>query len=279
MRRFLKLLTALAFLSAPAFGLGPNSASGNITVVNGNGTTGACTAASCVSQPYHQNFGGGTIFTGSQAWYSTASLQLTGTWVGTISFQYSQDEGATWATTYCYTAPIAVALGTISSTTANGNWICPVQGTTTLRAVATSWTSGTAAVAMEAYTQPAVTAPLGGTTASSGIFACNVGSSVCASGAAGTVIQVKATAGTVLCLDLINTTAAVAYLQIFPTPSASVTLGTTLPLTSVGLAASGTKAFCYPGAGIVTSSGISIAGTTTPTGNTGAAINANIVYQ
>ena len=267
--RALRLLPLLLLLAAPAFALGPNSTSASLTVQNANGNTGACTVLSCVLLPVHQG-ASGTIFTGSDARYGTASLQITGTWVGTITFQYSQDEGATWNNYGVY--PLvggSIFATSVTSTTANGNWVVPVQGITTFRAVMSTFTSGTAAVAMEVLLQPAAVAPIGGMATTS-----YQNSSV-----AGTVQQVKATQAQLQCLSLLNTTAAVAYLQIFYLPSASVTLGTTVPNYFVGMAASQGTSFCFPAPVGGSGSGLSLAGTTTAGGLTGAAIAVSVAYQ
>lgn len=99
---------------------------------------------------------------------------------------------------------------------------------------------------------------------------------------AGTVVQLKATAGQLYMLNAFNTTGATAYLQIFGKPSASVTLGTTvadwtirLPLNS---SSSVPLVFTVP-VNIIGGSGLSIAGTTTATGLTGAAISVSALYQ
>jgi hypothetical protein len=76
---------------------------------------------------------------------------------------------------------------------------------------------------------------------------------------------------------LLNTTAAVAYLQIFDAAAAAdVTLGSTTPTLSLGLIASGGAVLAPSGwKGIQFTKGIVVAGTTTVNGNTGAAIDCN----
>lgn len=93
---------------------------------------------------------------------------------------------------------------------------------------------------------------------------------------AGTVVQVKATAAQLYSLRLVNTTAAVAYLQVWWKPSASVNIGTTAPEWVVRLAANETAVIPIPAMGIAKSpdTGLSIAGCTTSSGAcTGAAIS------
>ena len=78
-------------------------------------------------------------------------------------------------------------------------------------------------------------------------------------------------------LTFLNTTAAVAYLQVFNLPSASVTLGTTVPALSIGVPASAALVLPLPEDGLnLGGDGLSVAGTTTRAGVTGAAQDLNI---
>lgn len=93
----------------------------------------------------------------------------------------------------------------------------------------------------------------------------------------GTLIKVKAKGpGHVYSIDALNTTGAVAYLQILDADPG--TLGTTVPLVSIGIAANG-KANLRFIKGIYCATGIAVAGTTTRTGSTGAQIDVNIEYD
>lgn len=94
--------------------------------------------------------------------------------------------------------------------------------------------------------------------------------------AAGTVIAVSTTSNELKLLVLLNTTAAVAYFQIFNVPAASVTLGTTVPTLSIGLPANAGMSLPIANGVKLGGSGMSVAGTTTRTGSTGAAIDYNI---
>jgi hypothetical protein len=91
---------------------------------------------------------------------------------------------------------------------------------------------------------------------------------------AGAAVNIKSNGMALLCgLKLINTTAAAAYLQVFDVPAASVVLGTTVPKFVVPLGASeimSPESFEPPIQ--FTGTGLSIAGTTTAGGNTGAQI-------
>jgi|SRR5206468_4780005 len=104
---------------------------------------------------------------------------------------------------------------------------------------------------------------------------CNAGAPV-----AGTVVNVS-TSGPIRiqAVALLNTTAAVAFLQMFENIAANVVLGTTVPDMSIGLPASGGISFPIPDGWLMGGlNGLSIAGTTTSTGAVGAGIQVNIIY-
>lgn len=91
---------------------------------------------------------------------------------------------------------------------------------------------------------------------------------------AGTVVQVKGNGPARLkALRLVNTTAAAAYLQVFDKMATAVTLGTTAPKFAVRLAANETLVLALLQYIEVGGTGLSLAGTTTPTGLTGAAVS------
>jgi hypothetical protein len=76
---------------------------------------------------------------------SVVSLQIAGTWVGTLVFEGSQDGGQT----YPISLPMFVPPGlsaVATSATANGNWIGQPGGLTNVRARCTAYTSGGAIV-------------------------------------------------------------------------------------------------------------------------------------
>lgn len=95
---------------------------------------------------------------------------------------------------------------------------------------------------------------------------------------AGTVIAVDATGPqNIRFLTFLNTTAAVAYLQIFNLPAASVTIGTTAPKLSIGIPASAAIVIPIPEGGLnLAGSGLSLGGTTTRAGLTGASLDVNL---
>jgi hypothetical protein len=84
---------------------------------------------------------------------STARLQLSGTWSGTLAFEQSIDNTATWGAMACHVN------GTIfsgSSAIGNGLFDCEVAGATNYRVRATAWTSGTAVVTATVTAFPGV---------------------------------------------------------------------------------------------------------------------------
>jgi hypothetical protein len=93
-----------------------------------------------------------------------------------------------------------------------------------------------------------------------------------------TATAIKASAGQLYGYHLFNTTAAVAYVQIFNVASGSVTLGTTAPTLSIGIPASGGVTVNFD-KGIAFSTAISFACTTTRTGLTGATCDVNFFYK
>ena len=80
-------------------------------------------------------------------------------------------------------------------------------------------------------------------------------------------------------MKLLNTTAAVAYLQIFNVPLASVTVGTTTPTESIGLPASAGLVMSIPNGQYYGGSGFSVVGTTTRAGTVTATIDVNFGYE
>jgi len=72
---------------------------------------------------------------------------------------------------------------------------------------------------------------------------------------------------------LVNTTAAIAYLQVFWLAAASVTLGTTAPDVVIPLPASGGVSIPFEGEGWHTASKFSVAGTTGRTNNVQALVD------
>lgn len=95
---------------------------------------------------------------------------------------------------------------------------------------------------------------------------------------AATKVVVKAAAGKLYALRLVNTTGATAYLQIFDALTANVTVGTTVPNWVIRLGANESLSLPWV-LPVDFANGLVIAGTTTAGGNTGAAISALALYQ
>lgn len=94
-----------------------------------------------------------------------------------------------------------------------------------------------------------------------------------------TTIQALETKGNcqLRALTFLNTTAAVAYLQIFNLASGSVTLGTTPPTLSIGVPASAALVLALPEEGWqLGGDGLSCAGTTLRTNAVAAQLDVNI---
>ena len=107
-----------------------------ILTVNTNGNVGPASAGSSVSAP--------------TASIGVVGIGISGTWVGTIAFQYSMD-GNLWFSDTVFNA----ATGSfIVSTTSNGNFEAPVGPFRQYRVVASAWTSGVAIIAANGGASP-----------------------------------------------------------------------------------------------------------------------------
>lgn len=95
----------------------------------------------------------------------------------------------------------------------------------------------------------------------------------------GTKDEISQAAAVLKACVLLNTTAAVAYFQIFNRKAADVTPGTTVPKWSIGLPAS--AGISLPlGVGVyMGGDGLTVIGTTTQGGSTGAAIDYNLAWD
>ena len=94
-----------------------------------------------------------TALNGSVTWgvqgMSGQSIQILGTWSGTIAFQFSNDGGTTWWADEVQSAQ--GSSGVIQSTTVNGMWFSTgLGGYRQYRVTATAWTSGTANITWDA---------------------------------------------------------------------------------------------------------------------------------
>jgi hypothetical protein len=84
---------------------------------------------------------------------STWGVQITGTWVGVVSFQGTKD-GTNWYSIVCF--PHSGTGTNVTSTSGNTQVMCPVGNSTQVRAIRTTATSGTAVVSIVASAGPSV---------------------------------------------------------------------------------------------------------------------------
>ena len=120
--------------SIPVAGVGPDG----ITRRLNTDVTGSV-KLSDKSVPYYgaTNFVNGVVAIIDTSGYNSVLVQLFGTWVGTVSFQISND-ATSWQTISGYASTNAIA---VSSTTANGIWLIPAMGKY-FRAYCSAYTSG-----------------------------------------------------------------------------------------------------------------------------------------
>jgi hypothetical protein len=86
---------------------------------------------------------------------STAAVQITGTWSGTVQFEGSIDGGTTWN---LVNAQVPTTGALVTSSTANGNWAVDVGGCSGFRVRCTIFTSGTIVVTVRGSIGESLTA-------------------------------------------------------------------------------------------------------------------------
>jgi hypothetical protein len=228
--------------------------------------------------------------------YAQASLEVTGTWSGTLTVQGSNDNATyTSALLFSTAAGSATMLNTI---TANGLYAIPLWFRY-LRVTMTSYISGTANGTLELYGTPRSLSS-GVSASQSGTWTMQPGNTPNTSpwlvslqpAAAGgwsvsnqaaltnTAVAVKASVGQSGGYGFYNPSAAIAYVQVFNTVSGSVTVGTTAPLYSIPVPPTSAVNMEVSN-GIAHSAAISVAATTTPTGSTapGSALTGFLLYK
>lgn len=278
-----KLLLTCALLAGTVAGaVGPSGVSASVSVQNAAGNSGACTASSCAQIALQVS--SGTVFTPVWSVQNTVSVNVAGTWSGTLTFQQSLDEGATWNNLACLpinTGTSQLVPSSVTSTTANGNWQCDTGGITTFRAVASTLNSGTATVILEAYAAtgndtigsmpPVVPGP------SATVAALPVSRQVAAA------VQFKGTQGTLYSVHAQNTTASAACLQIWCAADAGQQANGVFPDLALGMASNGVSDTTFPVGACGGGGGITIAAANTCDGGTNAAnqvsTNVAITYQ
>lgn len=126
------------------------TASGSLTAQDAGSTTTACQgASSCIT---------GTATAASTVPISingrtAISTQLSGTWVGTVQFEGSMDNGVTWTP---FSTHVRGAAAATATATLNGLFIANTSGLTNYRVRWTTKTSGTVSVAFSASSEDAV---------------------------------------------------------------------------------------------------------------------------
>lgn len=189
----------------------------------------ATSSGSCVS------LGGADTFT----------VQLTGTWVGTVSIQVSRD-GTNFVTLTGSNLVMNAATGAYVASggmTANGVYQANIAGFAAARVITTAYTSGTvtgnAAITaggglMAVAGTPAVTVTSGSVTSSQPATPTTYSAVTTASTNA---VSVKASAGTLYAVTLSNPTVTPVFYKLFNKASAP-TLGTDVPLVTIPVPAS-----------------------------------------
>jgi len=194
----------------------------------------------------------------------TTLFSITGTWSGTLAFQFSLDGGNTWYTQLAQVVSSGLFTGRASVTTSNGVYAISDQPIPLVQVVATAWSSGTATVAW--YTS-ATTLPTN--TSSTPTV---LGSSKGFSGIQGTVTDII-TSGFPHFLYGYKFTGATTgcFLQLFDAAAANVTLGSTAPKIAIVTDTSNVEPFISQQIALVQfSTGLSAAYTTGPTNSTAA---------
>jgi len=138
------------------------SASGSITALNANLTTGVATTNSTVA----------LSLTGS----SGVTIDLRGTFTATITFQGTTD-GSTWTALPAIPVGSGVNIASVTTATAAGSWMINANGMQQVRATCSAYTSGTVTAVVRAMqaTGLVYTMPAGQTTqAVSGTVTANV---------------------------------------------------------------------------------------------------------
>lgn len=203
------------------------------------------------------------------------AVDLRGTFTATVTFQGTID-GTNWFTLAVVPAGSSVNVASVTTATAAGAWVGNANGMQQVRAIATSYTSGTVTVVLRAMQAAGVVLnmPAGATTQTIGALpagtnlAADVGIQYrgSATGAASVTAvtsplvpagqSIKGSAGRVVAYDLHNQATTRRFVKFFN--ATTVTMGTTSALFEVALDPGQTKTIDIPG-GIGFATGIMIA--------------------
>lgn len=206
------------------------------------------------------------LWSGDVMIYGGLSLQLSGTWSATVSFQTSND-GTTWAS--CAAFPVGgVAASAATSASSNGQWYIPILGRF-FRVRTTAYTSGTVLADLIAFDQQRDTGQTTGSLAISSGSITPLPSATTGgfntthhlvSAASTNATSVKASAGTIGLITVSNKNAAPVYFKLYNKASAP-TVGTDTPVMTVLVPTNGTVVVPHP-TGLRLSTGIAYALTT-----------------
>jgi hypothetical protein len=203
--------------------------------------------------------------------YAIATVTVHGTYAGVgIVFEFS-DDGTNWYPDTCSRSdtPVQETGETLASNAAL-SWDCGVVATSNFRVRATAYSSGTATVNLtmtQDQIEPAGT-----------IAIANQATLVQTLSAAGTASTVKATAGLVFGVSLVNNNAAVVFVEFFNTTS--VTLGTTTPVLVLVIPASSTLTLGPTDTAMISNStAVAVAAVTAFNGATPGSVSGSVFYR
>lgn len=126
------------------------SADGNATLIPADATNGIDVDVTRTVTPQNGTATGSHTATGSTAIAAngrgSVGVQITGTWVATVQFEATID-GTNWFSVPAFPPTTGVS---VTSTSANGQWIIPSAGYEQVRARVSAFTSGTVVIDLEA---------------------------------------------------------------------------------------------------------------------------------
>lgn len=203
--------------------------------------------------------------------FRSINFQITGTWVGTISFQVSNDN-TNWNSLSVMVSTIGTSFS--SNTTSNGCWFGSLGGFNFVRVRFTAYTSGTATVTgfllREVIAQGAATS---GATITIAGSATAPGNSITTinSAASTNATVVKNTAGNLYSISAMNTSASTKFVRIY-SKSTTPTVGTDVPIMVIAIPATSSKEITYtPALRIGSGIGVAITGGAAATDSTAVA--------
>lgn len=189
----------------------------------------------------------GVLFSTACDAYRSINIQITGTWVGTITFQVSNDN-SNWATQSILNSVGSTT--TVGNATTNSCFYGTLGGFQYFRAIFTAYTSGTATanayLAKEIVATPVNT---NGAIVSVSSFTANTTSSATTlytvnSAASTNAASIKATGANLYGISVMNTSAATKYVRLFNLTVAP-TVGTSVPIMVVAVPATSSKEIQY----------------------------------